>query len=474
MNLIPTKEQETIIKEASKGGNLLIKAFAGSSKTTTCIMVAEELNKHSLYVAFNKSIAEEAKGKFPDTVNCRTMHSLAYGAIMTPKFRKKLQGWFQRSDIETLNSIIDIPKNDKEEVINITIEVIKLFCQSRSLGIGTFIERCRKENLIDTDFLHPEIILDYWKEVIKESSPIKITHDVYLKLFQLSQPILGFETIYMDEAQDSNEVALDIVLQQKSYGTQLIIVGDSYQAIYAWRGAVDALNSLGKGFKELYLTESFRFTQDIADIARKITSYLGNNRTITGRVDRKDIPDKFTWTKATIVRNNSTLLDTLLDASFYNSKVYVIADLKGLWPKLYHINALLNDETVKYPDKELKQYKTAFQLIAAGENLPEIKKLIGLVYKLRQSGGVHSCIQDIKNIIVTKKEASDFTLVTGHKSKGLEWDEVTLTDDFYDPKSYEGTPIEYLQQEQVGELLYVAITRARYKVNLPLRLQEVL
>ena len=78
VKLIPTKEQEDIIFSASNGEDLVIKAFAGASKTSSLVMIANALHKKGksgLYLAFNKAIADEAKGKFPASVDCLTIHS---------------------------------------------------------------------------------------------------------------------------------------------------------------------------------------------------------------------------------------------------------------------------------------------------------------------------------------------------------------------------------------------------------------
>ena len=82
--LIPTKEQEAIILATSKGEDLVVEAKAGAAKTSTLVMIANTLHKKGLtgmYLAFNKAIATDAKGKFPASVDCRTIHSLAYSNL---------------------------------------------------------------------------------------------------------------------------------------------------------------------------------------------------------------------------------------------------------------------------------------------------------------------------------------------------------------------------------------------------------
>lgn len=448
----PTKEQEDIVLLAQTKKSMVVKAFAGCAKTTTVSMVANSLNNRAIYLAFNKVIAEEATKKMPD-VMCKTIHSLAYAAIVNTNYRKKLQGWFPLSDLELLSTLTE---KDNVEVLG----HINAFCNS-SYTLDKYIK-----NTLFSCERQEDLFRRYWYELIDEGSPFKITHSVYLKLYQLSMPVLGFQTIYLDEAQDSNEVTLDIALHQAKYGCQLIVVGDSYQAIYGWRGAVDALEKVD--FQQAYLSESFRFTQQIADIATKVTYILGNTNPIQGKAKLG-----ICKSKALIVRNNSTLLEELIVLASYGAKVKVIADMSGLWGKLYHISSLLSNQKPKYPDKELAQYKTKEALFLASETNAEIAKLLNCRRILCNQGSMHSEIQKLKKAIVRSGE--DITLTTAHKSKGLEWDEVTLAEDLVAiPEDFKGALGDYLLVDQAGELVYVAITRARYKVNLPSSLNSLL
>ena len=57
-----------------------------------------------------------------------------------------------------------------------------------------------------------------------------------------------------------------ILLKQKN--AQVIYVGDAHQQIYAWRGAVNAMQQLP--MPESRLTTSFRFGEEIADVANNL------------------------------------------------------------------------------------------------------------------------------------------------------------------------------------------------------------
>jgi superfamily I DNA and RNA helicase len=64
---------------------LKVNAFAGAGKTSTLVEMAKALpHERILYICFNKSIADEASKKFPSNVQCKTVHSLAYGSIVIP------------------------------------------------------------------------------------------------------------------------------------------------------------------------------------------------------------------------------------------------------------------------------------------------------------------------------------------------------------------------------------------------------
>jgi ABC-type transport system involved in cytochrome c biogenesis ATPase subunit len=80
--VLPTEEQQVAVNKFLTGRPLKIAAFAGAGKTTTLRMLAEATRSRGVYLAFNKSIATEAKEKFPRSVDCRTTHAIAFRAVM--------------------------------------------------------------------------------------------------------------------------------------------------------------------------------------------------------------------------------------------------------------------------------------------------------------------------------------------------------------------------------------------------------
>jgi hypothetical protein len=76
--LQPTAEQQDILDATFTGEPVAIAAGAGTGKTSTLRMIADQWpSKRLVYVADNKAIQQEADRSFPDNVTCKTAHSLA-------------------------------------------------------------------------------------------------------------------------------------------------------------------------------------------------------------------------------------------------------------------------------------------------------------------------------------------------------------------------------------------------------------
>ncbi|WP_436778294.1 hypothetical protein [Yinghuangia sp. YIM S09857] len=81
MALAPTPEQQAARDVFASGRDLALVAGAGTGKTSTLILMGGATRKQGLYVAFNKSIADDAGTRFGANVECRTAHSLAFRAV---------------------------------------------------------------------------------------------------------------------------------------------------------------------------------------------------------------------------------------------------------------------------------------------------------------------------------------------------------------------------------------------------------
>lgn len=274
-----TQEQLWALNLAKTGDDLKIEAFAGSGKTFLLNAIAASLkkeNKRGLYVAFNKAIATEASAKFPDNVDCRTAHSLAFGAVGR-HYKDRLQK-INGSMIARHLDLRSSPSLLSDIAIgNMVLDTIRKFCFSADKIIKAahvpFVEVDEQSEAVTPEHIKQMRVKvagyarEIWQKMIDQDQSIPITHDVYLKLWSFNNPSLDYDFILFDEAQDANAVMLDIIGQQTQ--AQKIYVGDRYQQIYSWRGAVNAMDEI-QTKHTCRVSQSFRFGQGVADKANEI------------------------------------------------------------------------------------------------------------------------------------------------------------------------------------------------------------
>jgi len=213
-----TPEQQAIID--SQADYLVVNAFAGTGKTTTLVGYAKARpKKKMLYVAFNKAIQVEAKSKFPKNVECRTTHSIAYEKVGS-KYKDKL-GSMRVGEVAKL---LNLARLEQGRAVLSALEGF-MSSASEKIEVGHIDPVFRKDGEDLNGIVYMASSL--WERMINlDDKEVKLPHDGYLKLYQLSKPILkGYDIILFDEAQDANPVTTDIVMRQDC---GKVLVGDSH------------------------------------------------------------------------------------------------------------------------------------------------------------------------------------------------------------------------------------------------------
>ena len=485
--MILTQEQQDIINSV---GNIKINAVAGSGKTTTIIEYAKSRPRTSriLYLAFNKSVKIEAIRKFAKkdlkNVTVETAHSLAYKNIVYHyQYKVRSQGYKTHEIVELLNLQGNGEKHAEYVIANHINKYISYFCNSAA------------EKVQDLNYLNL-ILDDKVKDFVSQSynyiekqtrvllakmdrGEIEITHDFYLKKFQLSKPNLNYDYILFDEAQDASAAMLDVVLKQKG---EKVIVGDTNQQIYGWRFAINSLEKAD--FKTYELSNSFRFNQDIANLALEVINWkkhldLKTQYSILG----KGIAKK-SKVKAIIARTNLGLLLKAIEyvterkgiKNIYfegNISSYTYAD-EGT--SLYDVLNLYNKKRHLIRDSLIKQMRTVKDLEEYIEKTNETQ--LGMMLEIVKEYGnkIPGIIKSLKKIHLgnDEKEKADVIFSTVHRCKGMEYGSVQLVNDFIseeklkklsnDPRNG-SSDIPRLNEEI--NLLYVAITRTKGSVYIP-------
>jgi len=465
MNL--TQEQKDIIKAVDKYKNIKINAFAGTGKTTTLKYIANEYkNKRILYLAFNSAIKNEANTIFPNNTYVKTTHGLAYSAI------KK----YTQIDLGTLRNYraIDISKEFEipyEKALG-ALKIFENFCNNT-------------QDKIAQDDLEHKIAKKMFDHML--IGVLKPTHSFYLKYYYLliskdQIPQYQYDIVMLDEAQDTNEVTLGIFnfLNSKIK----IFVGDKHQQIYSFRGSKNALEKI-KCDKQLYLSQSFRFNETIANYANiLLKNFKGESVDIKSCKKNNEIRS-FGY----ISRTNAQLISIISKRVEQRKPFVTIRDPEEIFCLSIEIYYLLNNESAQIrknhflkgfnDEEDLTLYAKQTDDFELKTALKIVKEYQENIFKLKDfAQKFYRAWQNRINNNFDKRLSEILFLTTAHTAKGLQWDSVTVADDFpnfadiiFDMgfnnlKQYQKEINRSLKQELLDEfnLFYVAITRAKKRV----------
>jgi F-box protein, helicase, 18 len=482
-----TQEQNRILEST---GNIKINAVAGSGKTTTIIEYAKQLPTHTkiIYIAFNKTVKEEAASKFSSmglhNVQVETAHSLAYKYIVSHfGYKLKANGYKPQELPEILGLQGTSEKHYEFIIANHVLKLVSFFCNSNCAKVEELDYLSTIDNektLLFVKQCLPFIVLQTRRFLAKMNNhEINITHDFYLKKFQLLQPILPYDYILFDEAQDASAAMLDVVLKQQA---TKIIVGDTHQQIYSWRYAINSLEQVN--FTTLHLTNSFRFNDNIASLANDILQYKKNifENTVVENIIGLGKSETIS-TKATIARTNIGLLLEAIEFVTNNKKItkiyfegninsYTYAD-DGT--SLYDVLFLYNNQQSKINDaliKSMKEFKDLEEYIDKTGDM-QLGMLVEIVKEYENEiFDILKLLKD-KHVSLKEKQNAQMIFTTVHRCKGLEYDEVFLAEDFITKDKIDKQtenflePLQLIKLNEEINLLYVAVTRAKSKLHIP-------
>lgn len=494
LSFTPTEEQ-TAIKEAFPDHRFLtIQAKSGSGKTSTLYLLANSTEDRILYLAFNKSMAEEARRKMPLNVECRTLHSICY-QFLDHRLRAKLsrpEGQYVNvagtgSEIAKkfkINNLID--KRGKTLLTRAMIGLmIKQTVGKFEFSDDPFISRKHfpsvhladiKRKGINEHKLITEVVKyakQLWRERIDPNTDTLMTHDTYVKLFELSGADLGYDIIFGDEFQDVNPAFLSILRNAKS-AKQVVVVGDEYQSIYQFRGSQNMMKETSTYGAELPLTACFRFGPKVANIANMILSDKEPLRhplvgkgfdTVVGSY-KSDVVD-YTKPYTIIFRKNLTLLMEAMDRIADGEEIIINVDTRDFISMVDSVNALRRGDIEKVKHETVLPYADWDEFVECAEADPDAKRLLNIVVSGKANTIAHT-LRTHRNSPTAK-----VTLTTAHKSKGLEWDQVIVANDF--PSNYDKKTGEWVGLEEAERnLLYVAHTRCVKCLQWNTTVQEII
>ncbi|PKN59635.1 MAG: ATP-dependent helicase, partial [Deltaproteobacteria bacterium HGW-Deltaproteobacteria-11] len=262
-----------------------------------------------------------------------------------------------------------------------------------------------------------------------------------------------------------------------------VIVGDSHQSIYGYRGAIDSLNMVD--FPRFTLSGSFRFGSHIAQKAMeaiRLKTLLGvsvRDFKITGLGPGKPREKS---ERAVLARSNLGLISYAIEAvcnkglrAAYEGEIQNYTFMSS-GTSLFDILNLYVGKSDRIRDDFIRRFVSYDDLKEYQKEVDD--RELGMVIDLISTygTGLFGFIREMKEKAVGKDEA-DLVLSPCHKSKGAEYDDVKLGSDFINgekvmkllagAKARPPKPFDLQATIEEINLLYVAVTRSRRLLDIP-------
>lgn len=472
-----TPEQVLIIEAAVQTkDNLLISALAGAAKTSTLEFICKYMPvAPMLSIAFNKRIAEEMAKRLPGHVQCSTINSIGHRVWMKACSKRLVLD--TKKSYNVLSTLVkSMPKRAQQDAYEDFAETLRLIAHAKLNGYIPEGVLPHVRRLIPSE--------DFWASLEEEATELQVSLvdqvlEESIKMAyngqidfddQIYMPTLfggtfpKFPLVMVDEAQDLSP--LNHAMLAKLVTERLIAVGDPWQSIYGFRGAVHAgMSRLQHQYnmREMPLSISFRCPISIVERARFRAPHMqwpqwaiqGEIHEIHEEWTESLIPDN----AAVICRNNAPLFSCALRLLRRGRGIQLVGS--DLGPGLVKVLKKLGPE---YLDRD----KTLEAI-----NRWETERL----RKARNEGPTRDraeCLRvfagfgDTLGAAIAYAErlfssAGPIQLLSGHKAKGLEWDTVFHLDPWRIPSRY-AIGGEALEQEL--NVRYVIETRAKEKLYL--------
>jgi superfamily I DNA/RNA helicase len=462
----PTDEQSRIVEAVCRDSDLSINALAGTGKTTTLKMIADELtSRRGHYIAFNRAIVDEARSKFPSTIQCVTAHGLAFRAV-GHRYKGRLKSPQVSADhlaehfgVESFSfkASGDSFEFEPAQVARIAERTVHRFCKSVEsdlelqhvptvplIRVGNETERRFQSVVL-------EIAAKMWSDLLATQGLMRFSHDHYLKMWQLTKPTIPGDIVLFDEAQDADPVMLDVVNAQE--GSQLVYCGDTYQSIYEWRGAIDAL-SLVNVDEALWLTQSFRFGDEIAQVANNFLNLLDSPAKVRGLPSMVSTVGEVVDPAAILCRTNYGVIVSLTEAQSAGQRAALLGNVReDLQAFARGCARLMEGQRTGHP--ELAPFKDWQAALKWATDEEESASDIAMRIRLVNSIGALKLLRTLDDVV--EEDEADVIVSTAHRAKGREWDSVRLAGDYKHPAD---------MSEDELKLTYVSVTRARRELDI--------
>lgn len=237
-------KQAIVDEYQSTNRNIFVSATAGSGKTFTLCKLAEMTPpiKSSIFLAFNKSIAEELGQRLPRTVKAQTLHSCALSSLC-----KAFSLNFSLSDSKNFNLAkekMNFKGVHSKLIPGMIMKICRLYDLMRfnlvqddveaiiALGerYGEDADEELAKRAIELRMLNKRIADNYFLKGGGGKLPMDFTDMLYYATqYVHKEDFKQYNVVFLDEAQDVTPLQYEIVKAVKTPRGRLIGVGDEKQ-----------------------------------------------------------------------------------------------------------------------------------------------------------------------------------------------------------------------------------------------------
>lgn len=498
-----TPQQQRVVEAVrDSGAHLMVRATAGSGKTTTLVEAAWHLPDpgRAAFFAYNRHAAAAVAGRLPPGMASRTMH--AHGLTLLHRTGKAVDLQAGKT-AEVLRSfgLLDMtgPAVLLQYARNVAAALVRAWDLYRELtlsarrpdDVALLLAECgwpelpedpEDAALVSASF--PENrrdalltqVLDALQvasvQAFTDHGTVDFTDMLWLPL-QLGLGRGGVRVALVDEAQDLTPLRQAFVTHVLGLRTRmpgrLILCGDPEQAIYAYAGADAAgMARLAREHDavELPLSVSFRCPRAVVAVARTVSDFIQPAPTAApGEIEH--VPaDTCTFVPGDVVlcRSNAPLVRLALRLLTEGVSVHVTGkDLQdrasalvtAAFPRPFRAEDVDGLMQVAF-DRRAATLQRAGDRRASRklQDLRDLCKSVALLAGQAAGTGVGTAETVTALIRSLCRAQGDVTLTTVHKAKGLEWDRVTV---LYP----ELMPLPSGDAEEERCVQFVAYTRAK-------------
>lgn len=470
-----SKYQEDIFTAGTTtDANMSIEAVAGSGKTTTILELMRRLGTANvLFLAFNKSIQQELATRVPMGVNTATFNALGHRILTRKTNTRRVDSY------KTLNILRDTLQPHVYK--DLGWDLARLIGNAKHNGLGirstltldTWIDFVDASNIMfeaDTDVVAG--LAQHVFNICIDSAADCFDFDdqLYMPIYwDMTFP--QYDVVFSDEAQDLSPIQQMQLQMLSKRGARQIAVGDSHQAIYAFRGADSkSMSRLRTLFDAtLYpLSICYRCDRLIVEHAQHLVPHI---RYRGGAPDGEIVhhetmpdPADFVGTSMVMCRNNAPLMSLALRFLQQRVPCYIVMDFaKDLIKLVDKMNATdtksLAHKLQKWHEAEVRkaEEKKRYHLIALLDD--KLESLLPFCDEYKFSAQVKEAINHLT------RSTEGPRLSTVHKAKGLEADHAYILRPDLLPSPWALQAAERGDEsalEQERNLEYVAITRAKH------------